>query len=332
LNNLVVGSSASTFVSGAAVVLNAGSSGAIFHRDGTRFLTISSGSGANANIGGQTNLNLTIGAAGTGGMFVSGSTVTLNAGSAGFFIQRDGSNIGTITGVTGSSLTIAPGAGIGTVNIASGSGTTVNIGASTGRTTIFNDLAIGTGTIIGAPGAGNNVMTLVSSGNIIAKLDTDASAEGHKFAVQDWRNIDQFTVNENGNADVSGSLVISGTTNMGATVERMSHYQTTGSVIAFDMTFTSIFYVNNPNADITANFTNLSTVVNNRIVTPTVILSQSGTGRSITALQIDGTAQTINWANGVTPTATANKQEAFGFSLIRSGSAWKVLGQLSSYG
>jgi hypothetical protein len=333
-NNLVVGSSASTFVSGTtAVVLNAGSSGAIFHRDGIRFLTISSGSGANANIGGQTNLNLTIGSAGTGGMFVSGSTVTLNAGSAGFFIQRDGANIGTITGVAASSFTIAPGSGIGTVNIASGSGTTVNIGASTGRTTIFNDLAIGTGNIIGAPGTGNNVMTLISSGNIVAKLDTDASAEGHRFAIQDWRNIDQFFVGENGNAELSGSLVVSGTTNMGTTVERMSHYQTTGSVIAFDMTFTSIFYVNNPNNDITANFTNLSTVSNNRIVTPTVILSQSGTGRTITAVQVDGVEQTpIKWANGVTPTATANKQEVFGFSLIRSGSAWAVLGQLSSYG
>jgi hypothetical protein len=218
-----------------------------------------------------------------------------------------------------------------TLNIG-GAATTVNIGASTGRTTVLNDLAVGTGTIIGAPGAGNNVMTLISSGNIIAKLDTDASALGHKFAIQDWRNIDQFTVGENGNADVSGSLIVSGTTNMGVTVERMTHYQTTGSVIAFDMTFNSIFYVNNPNNDITANFTNLSSVVNNRIVTPTVILSQSGTARTITAVQIDGTAQTINWANGVTPTPTVNKQEAFGFSLIRSGSAWKVLGQLSSYG
>jgi hypothetical protein len=49
-------------------------------------------------------------------------------------------------------------------------------------------------------------------------------------------------------------------------------------------------------------------------------------------VQIDSSPATINWANGVTPTGTANKQDVFGFSLIRSGSAWKVLGQMSTYG
>jgi hypothetical protein len=42
--------------------------------------------------------------------------------------------------------------------------------------------------------------------------------------------------------------------------------------------------------------------------------------------------QPINWSTGITPTGTANKQDVFGFSLIRSGSAWKILGQMSSYG
>lgn len=218
----------------------------------------------------------------------------------------------------------------------SGSTTNISIGSATagalGRITLNHDAFLATGNIVGAPGSGANVMTLISSGNIIAKLDTDASADGHKFAVQDWRNIDQFSVGENGNAEISGSLVVSGSTNIGSTVERMSHFQTTGSVIAFDTTFNTIFYVNNPNADITANFTNVPTS-NNRIITPTVILSQSATARTITAIQVDGAGVTpINWANGVTPTATANKQNVFGFSLIRSGSIWTALGQMSTYG
>ena len=175
-------------------------------------------------------------------------------------------------------------------------------------------------------------MTLISSGNLIAKMDANNDGGGHKFAIQDYRNIDQFTVFEEGNAELSGSLTISGSTILGATVERMSHFQTTGSVIAFDTTFNSIFYVNNPNADITANFTNVPTA-NNRIVTPTVILSQSGTARNITAVQVNSVGVTpINWANGVTPTPTTNKQNVFGFSLIRSGSIWTVLGQMSTYG
>jgi uncharacterized protein YijF (DUF1287 family) len=104
----------------------------------------------------------------------------------------------------------------------------------------------------------------------------------------------------------------------------------TGTV-AYDLSLASIFYANGPTGDVTANFTNVPTT-NNRIITPTVILSQSATARIVSAVQIDTAAQTINWANGVTPTGTAGKQDVFGFSLIRSGSTWKVLGQMSTYG
>jgi hypothetical protein len=104
----------------------------------------------------------------------------------------------------------------------------------------------------------------------------------------------------------------------------------TGTV-AYDLAGASIFYANGPTGAITANFTNVPTT-NNRIITPTIIISQSATARIVSAVQIDTVGQTINWANGTTPTGTANKQDVFGFSLIRSGSAWKVLGQMSTYG
>ena len=275
----------------------------------------------------------------SGNMTVSGSSINLSAGTAGVFVQRDGANVGAFSGISGSSFTISPGPGVNifnvanpatTLNLASGSGTTVQIGASTGRTTIFNDLVLGTGNIVVTNDA--TPINLISSGNITARLDTNNNGAGHRFDIQDWKGTSQFFVGEDGNAELSGSLVISGTNNMGVTVERMSHLQTVGGVINFDMTFNSIFYVNNPSSDVTANFTSLSAVGNNRIVTPTVILSQSATPRTITSVQIDGATQTIKWASGVTPTASANKQEAFGFSLIRSGSNWNVLGQMSTYG
>jgi len=218
-----------------------------------------------------------------------------------------------------------------TLNIG-GAATTLTLGASSGRTTISNDLAITTGNIIGAPGSGANVMTLISSGNIIAKLDVDASAEGHKFAVQDSRGIDQFWVGENGNAELSGSLVVTGSTTVGTIIENLINSVGSTGTTTFDTSKQGIFYVNGPAGSITANFTNVPTT-NLRVITPTVILSQSGTPQSIIGVQIDGAAQTpISWANGVTPIPSANKQDIYGFSLIRSGSAWKVLGQLSTYG
>jgi hypothetical protein len=128
----------------------------------------------------------------------------------------------------------------------------------------------------------------------------------------------------------SGDLAVAGRTTLAGVTERMTHTQG-GSTLTCDMTGSSIFYLNKPAGNVTANFTNVPTT-NNRIITPTVILSQSSPAYIVSIVQIDTAAQTINWANGTTPTGTANKQDVFGFSLIRSGSAWKVLGQMSTYG
>jgi len=129
----------------------------------------------------------------------------------------------------------------------------------------------------------------------------------------------------------NGDVSMSGKTTLSTVIEKISAVASSTGTVSFSMTNQGIFYVNNPAGDITANFTNVPTT-NNRIITPTVILSQSATPRIVSAVQIDATASIINWANGTTPTGTANKQDVFGFSLIRSGSAWKVLGQLSTYG
>ena len=133
------------------------------------------------------------------------------------------------------------------------------------------------------------------------------------------------------NATVSGSLTVTGSTTVGAVVENLINSVGSTGTVAFDTSKQGIFYVNRPAGIITANFTNVPTA-DLKVITPTVIFSQSSPAYSITAIQIDGAAQTLNWANNTTPTATANKQDVFGFSLIRSGSTWKVLGQMSTYG
>lgn len=81
----------------------------------------------------------------------------------------------------------------------------------------------------------------------------------------------------------------------------------------------------------TLNITNLP-VINNRSFVITQIIEQTSTAYSISALQIAGSAQTINWANGVTPTPTANKKEVYTFVLYYKSSAWTVLGSMTSYG
>jgi hypothetical protein len=126
-------------------------------------------------------------------------------------------------------------------------------------------------------------------------------------------------------------MAVAGRSTLAGIIERMTNSNGSTGTVSFNLVSQSIFYVNSPAGDITANFTSVPTA-NNRILTPTVILSQSATARIVSAVQVDGAAQTINWSNGVAPTGTAGKQDVFGFSLIRSGSAWKVLGQMSTYG
>ncbi len=128
-----------------------------------------------------------------------------------------------------------------------------------------------------------------------------------------------------------GAVQVDGRSTLSSITEKMVPSVGGTGTVSYDLTLASIFYANAPTGDITANFTNVPTN-NNRVITPTVILSQSATARIVSAVQIDSSPATINWANGVTPTGTANKQDVFGFSLIRSGSAWKVLGQMSTYG
>ena len=140
-----------------------------------------------------------------------------------------------------------------------------------------------------------------------------------------------YTLDDLGNMITAGGMDISGPSVVGKMSERITMSSAGTGSVTFDTTNNSIFYNNGPTANITANFTNVSTTTD-RVTSVTVILSQSATARIVNAVQINSTSSTINWANGVVPTGNANKHDIFGFSLIRSGSTWVTLGQMSTYG
>jgi hypothetical protein len=75
----------------------------------------------------------------------------------------------------------------------------------------------------------------------------------------------------------------------------------------------------------TFDFTNVPTD-NDYIMTTNVFVTQGATGRIPSTLTINGSAATIRWANGLTPTGTngAGKIDIFSFSFLRTGSAWIV--------
>jgi hypothetical protein len=132
---------------------------------------------------------------------------------------------------------------------------------------------------------------------------------------------------------LSGDLSVSGRSNLGTAVENILTSNGGTGTVAFSMSSQSVFYAKAPTGNITANFTSVPATTN-KVISTTVILSQSSPAYIVNAVQIDGVAQTLNWVNGTTPSGTANKHDVFGFSLIRSGSTptWVVLGQMSTYG
>jgi hypothetical protein len=257
--NLTVGTSGNgiTTVSGSSINAIYGTTGFGFSRDGTSSLKVL-GAATTPTIQAQTN-NATLRIATNGGgsdqIILSGTSLQINNGPQGISVQRDGSSVLSIFGVSGSSSTIDNGVGVSTANLFGGGSTTAvkiasgtlaktEIGGLGGQTVIHSDIFLGTGNIIGAPGTGNNVLSLISSGNIVAKLDVNADLTGHKFIVQNSGGTSMFTAGEDGNAEVSGSFVVSGST-LSTVSTSFNLLNTTATTINFAGGATSLLTLGN---------------------------------------------------------------------------------------
>jgi hypothetical protein len=127
------------------------------------------------------------------------------------------------------------------------------------------------------------------------------------------------------------SLTVSGTTTLQQSTEVLNTKTSATGTVTHDFSTGAIFYHSSISANFTANITNVPTT-NNRTIVVSLILAQGVTARIPSAVQIDGSAQTIKWQDNTVPTGNASKVDIVSFSLIRTGSAWTVLGGLSTYG
>ncbi len=156
-----------------------------------------------------------------------------------------------------------------------------------------------------------------------------------------------------GNATVGGTLTVTGLTTLtgGLTtdatsrisgrfdVQEMREDVVTNLVVnvanntfTADFTTAGIWYIGTAApANYTINLTNVPTDTN-KALTVSVLQVQGSTGYYPSALNVDGVAQTIKWAQGTvpTPTSTAGKIDIFNFSLIRVGSSWVVIGSANT--
>jgi len=129
-------------------------------------------------------------------------------------------------------------------------------------------------------------------------------------------------------------LTITGTSNIQQVVEVLTTATATGlSPSTFNLNFDdgSIFYIEPEGDDFVANYLNVP-VTDNRIISTTIIITQTASAYIPNLVAINGDIIPISWSNGSLPTGNANQTDIVGFSFMRIGATWsKVFGQLSTF-
>jgi hypothetical protein len=123
--------------------------------------------------------------------------------------------------------------------------------------------------------------------------------------------------------------VIQGPLTMQQCIELFGEKTGATGVVVHDFSTGSIWYHSAIGSNFTVNLTNVPTTTD-RAMAVTLVLTQGESGCIPNALQINGGAQTIRWANNTTPTPSpVNAIDIVTFSIIRTQTpAWFVMAQL----
>jgi len=267
------------------------------------------------------------------GTLSGGSPITLGNGVD--FDSNDITNLGTLNThtVPGGTGTLALTSDITTSNL---TGTVLSIGAddSTLR-------AVGVGEGIKIIGGTNVTTSSDSEGNItINATDTgitdvvsdttpqlggDLDLNGHSITTARSNEDLNLTPNGTGTVTVNGGLKLEE-----GVQEKFSSLTGATGTVAHDCSGGNVFYHTSISADFTANFTNLQ-LETSHATALTLVLVQGGTAYIPTAVQIAGSAQTINWQGGGAPSGTASGIDAVSFTIINNSGTYTVLGQLTDF-
>ena len=179
----------------------------------------------------------------------------------------------------------------------------------TGEVLKWNGSTWAPGTDIAAGGAGVDADTL----------------DGQDSAY--YLNYDNFTNTPTSFQDIT----LGGTTTIQGSTEILNLKNTATGVVDHNFNEGAVFYHTSISNNFTANFLNLPST-DDRTISVVLILVQGGTAFIPNVVQVDGSPITINWQGASAPTGNANQVDVVGFTFIRTGAAWSVLGTLSTYG
>lgn len=122
-------------------------------------------------------------------------------------------------------------------------------------------------------------------------------------------------------------ITVTGSARFQEMIEDVVDVSHSANVLGLDYNTGNVFYMATAfSASATVNVTNAPTT-DGRVFTVTLFAVQGATGYNPTTLNINGSAATIRWAGGVTPTPTssAGKIDIYSFTIIRRASAWIAL-------
>ena len=311
-----------TFAGTAGTSTNAGSAGTSVTAGSATTSVNAGAAGTAVNAGSagtatnSANTNIVLDTSST--IFLTGSRSNASIGSTPIYLLSGVSALGnTITATTFTGALSGTASSSALVNIDASTSTRYLLGTILNTASGSTQVSVGSGITIG-----NNYLT--SGGIVVTNSTVSSSTTSGALIVTGGVGI-------GGTLNVGVDLFISGLTSLTYTSEKLNTKTSATGTVTHNLSTGSVFYHSSISSNFTANFTNVPTT-NDRAIGVTLVLAQGVTPYMSTALQIDGSAQTIKWINNSTPTGTASKVDIVGFSLIRTGSAWTVLGQYSTYG
>ena len=281
------------------------------------------------NVNARTFIGNVAGANATLTGFVSAPTSNFTSVGAQTVYANVAGNTATLTGNVSANYIIGNGRYITGIVVTTELANSAIISVASGGTGVTTNS--GSGNVVLSDFATLNSATFagVTSGAVLSQLNAANVSTGTLPVARGGTGV--TSASGSGNVVLSESAALGGVVTIGSTAERLEIKTGATGVVSHDYLVSSVFYHSSIAAAFTCNLVNVPTTTS-RTLTIALILIQGATPRMVSALQIDGVAQTIQWANNVVPTGTANKTDVASFSLIRANSTWIVLGQNGNYG
>lgn len=296
----------------------------------------------NSNVKVLANANITISSAGNANIVVVTGTGVNVAGTL------------NVTGnVTTGNLTSNANIAFSGANVSLGNVGNLEI---TGGNNGFYLQTDGTGNLSWAAGGGTGNGTVGGSNTQIQYNDAGVFGGSAGFTFDKSSNLFSAPGNANiaGNINVTNNANITGNVNanyfigihdgpiidLNYGIENVNLITAQTGTYNFDLLSNAIRYTtSNASANLTLNFRGNSTVTantmigNGQSIIGTYVIKTGSTAYGVTAVQVDGAAQTVKWINGITPTQTSNTLTAYTFTIVKTATTptYDILGSATRY-